>query len=152
MLDYSSQPGGQYDGNGNDNDYTGVIDRHYSAIAFAIPTVKTASFLAKGLTAIKIDTPDPVLPGQVMTYFIAYSNTSAVYAANNVQIIDTYDPLLTYVTGNPPPSSHDPVTRQTYVECRHVWAQQRQRIPHGQLCRGDRHQSHGTHHHQHDHV
>ena len=112
LLDYSSQPGGQYDGNGNDNDDTGVIDRHYSAIAFAIPTVKTASFLAKGLNAIKIDTPDPVLPGQVMTYFIAYSNTSAVYAANNVQIIDTYDPLLTYVTANPPPSLHDPVARQ----------------------------------------
>jgi uncharacterized repeat protein (TIGR01451 family)/fimbrial isopeptide formation D2 family protein len=107
LTEYSSQPGGKYDGNGNDNDFTGVHDRQYGGIAAAIPAPKVLSFTLKGLTAVKTDVPDPVLPGQVMTYFIAYSNTSAVYAANNVQIVDTYDPLLTFNTANPAPSSHN---------------------------------------------
>ncbi len=107
LIDYSSQPGGKYDGNGNDNDFTGVYDRQYGGIAAAIPAPKVHSYTLKGLTAVKTDVPDPVLPGQVMTYFIAYSNTSAVYTATNVQIVDTYDPLLTFAQASPAPDSQN---------------------------------------------
>lgn len=111
LLDYSSQPGGKFDGNGNDNDFTGIYDRQYSVIPAAIPVPKVYSFTLKGLTAVKTDIPDPVLPGQVMTYLIAYSNTSAVYPAGGVQIIDTYDPLLTFIAAQPAPTVHNAGTR-----------------------------------------
>ena len=114
LVDYSSQPRGQYDDNQNDNDYSGVYDRHYSSFPIAVPNPRTASFLAKGLTAIKTDAPDPVLPGQQLVYSIYYSNTSAIFTANNVQIVDTYDPLLTFVGSTSVPNVdgtlvHDPV-------------------------------------------
>lgn len=95
LLDYRSQPGEAF-------------TRHYNTIALAVPAPKTAPFLLKGLNAVKTDVPDPVLPGQVLTYFISYSNTSAVYTANNVQLVDTYDPLLTFSNATPAPSSQDP--------------------------------------------
>lgn len=114
LVDYSSQPRGQYDDNQDDNDYSGVYDRHYSSFPIAMPNPKTASFLAKGLTAIKTDAPDPVLPGQQLVYSIYYSNTSAIFTANNVQIVDTYDPLLTFVGSTSVPNVdgtriHDPI-------------------------------------------
>jgi fimbrial isopeptide formation D2 family protein/uncharacterized repeat protein (TIGR01451 family) len=96
LIDYSSQPGGMYDNNGNDNDFTGVIDRHYSTIG-ALPAPAAYTFTLKGLTAIKTDAPDPVQPGQVLTYSISYSNTSAVITATNATLVDTYDQHLIYL-------------------------------------------------------
>jgi uncharacterized repeat protein (TIGR01451 family)/fimbrial isopeptide formation D2 family protein len=114
LVDYSSQPRGQYDDNQNDNDYSGIYDRHYSSFPIAMPSPKTAAFLARGLTAIKTDSPDPVLPGQQLVYSIYYSNTSAIFTASNVRLVDAYDPLLTYVGSTSAPDIngtllHDPI-------------------------------------------
>jgi uncharacterized repeat protein (TIGR01451 family) len=110
VVDYSSQPGGQYDGIGDDTDNTGVIDRHYGAIPAALPAVKTTSFVLRGLTAIKTSSPTSVQPGQLLTYSILYSNTSAVYTSTNVQIMDTYDSLLTYLSSTSSPNAGSVVT------------------------------------------
>ncbi len=98
LLDYSSQPNGQ-----------GVADRSYGTIAAAIPAPKAYTFTLKGLTAIKTDAPDPVQPGQLLTYSIYYSNTSALYAATNAILVDTYDEHLTYLNSTSNPGVPDPL-------------------------------------------
>jgi uncharacterized repeat protein (TIGR01451 family) len=110
VLDYSSQPGGQYDGVGSDTDNTGAIDRHYGTIAAGLPATKNYSFTLRGLTAIKISNPTSVQPGQLLTYSILYSNTSAVYTSTNVQIVDTYDSLLTYLSSTSSPNAGSVMT------------------------------------------
>lgn len=112
LVDYSSQPGGLYDGNSNDDDFTGVIDRHYSAITGALPAPTAYTFTLRGLTAVKTDAPDPVQPGQVLTYSIAYSNTSNVITASNATLIDTYDPHLIYLGAVGVPAVPTPVHDQ----------------------------------------
>lgn len=52
----------------------------------------------------KTDSPDPVQPGGTITYTLTYENIGDI-AAYNVIITETYDPLVTFVSANPPPTS-----------------------------------------------
>jgi uncharacterized repeat protein (TIGR01451 family) len=58
--------------------------------------------LAICLEISKRDDPDPVEPGQLLTYTIIYSNTGRE-KATNVQIIETYDPCVDLEWVQPPP-------------------------------------------------
>jgi uncharacterized repeat protein (TIGR01451 family)/fimbrial isopeptide formation D2 family protein len=102
VADYTSQPG----------DDINPYDRHYSGIVGALPAPGRVGFVLKGLNATKTDSPDPVLPGQQLNYRIVYSNSSALFAATGAQLIDQYDPWLTFQSATVSPTSHDPGNRK----------------------------------------
>jgi len=91
IIDYTSQA-----------DYPDY-DRHYADFdgAFSgdpIPAPKScAPFVVLGVGLRKVDEPDPVAPGAMLTYTVYFSNTSGRYSAVNVRITDTYDADLTYL-------------------------------------------------------
>ena len=101
VANYTSQPG-------NSNPF----DRHYSSIAGALPAPGRVGFVLKGLNATKTDSPDPVLPGQQLNYRIVYSNSSAYSEATGSQLIDQYDPWLTFQSATVSPTSHDTANRK----------------------------------------
>ena len=115
VFDYSSQPGGKYDGIGDNSDYTGVYDRQYrdlSSAVKALPVPVSVTFIARGLIVATRDTPDPVLPGQLLTYSLSYSNTSAI-ASDSTLITHTYDALLTYMDSSSSPDVGSPISDTT---------------------------------------
>lgn len=91
IVDYTSKP--------NYPDY----DRHYADFddkfpQDPIPEPKSCSpFVVLGVGLRKVDDPDPVGPGETLTYTIYFSNTSGRFSAINVRITDTYDANLTYL-------------------------------------------------------
>ena len=58
--------------------------------------------LATCLDISKSDDPDPVEPGQMLTYTIVYSNTGRE-KATDVEIIETYDEYVDFKRAQPPP-------------------------------------------------
>src|SRR5262245_55317987 len=59
---------------------------------------------APDLNVVKTDSPDPILPGQNLTYTITYSNTGQA-TATNVLITDTTPANTTFVSASPAPTS-----------------------------------------------
>jgi uncharacterized repeat protein (TIGR01451 family) len=59
---------------------------------------------APNVNVVKSDSPDPVLPGQNLTYTITYSNTGDT-TATNVLIQDTVPANTTFVSATPAPTS-----------------------------------------------
>ena len=55
-------------------------------------------------TVTKEDAPDPVRPGQPLTYTVRVSNPS-LDVVSNVVVTEQYAPLFNYVSANPPPTS-----------------------------------------------
>lgn len=90
-------------------------ERVYDA---AIPTAVTSAtcgptcYTILGLAAAKTTAKTSVVPGDLITYVLAYTDTSAVNSYTGLVMVDTYDPLLTFVTATPAPSSHTPATQQ----------------------------------------
>jgi uncharacterized repeat protein (TIGR01451 family) len=82
----------------------------YARVEVALPSSSVGSVwfddiflgLATCLEISKRDDPDPVEPGQLLTYTIIYSNTGRE-KATNVQIIETYDPCVDLEWVQPPP-------------------------------------------------
>jgi uncharacterized repeat protein (TIGR01451 family) len=62
--------------------------------------------LATCLDISKRDYPDPVEPGQELTYTIAYTNTGRE-KATDVQIREDYDGHVSFISAQPPPSWGD---------------------------------------------
>jgi uncharacterized repeat protein (TIGR01451 family) len=88
-LIWSSLPGedsGERDGSGGVNDYLRRASSRINVMRLSIS---------------KIDDPDPVNVGELLTYTLTYENQGAV-AARNVTIIDELDPNLLFVFSNPP--------------------------------------------------
>ncbi|MCP8305063.1 MAG: DUF11 domain-containing protein [archaeon] len=63
----------------------------------------------------KADSPDPVQPGGTLTYTLTYENIGDT-VAYNVIITETYDPLVTFVSANPPPTSGNNVWEITELK------------------------------------
>ncbi|CAG0929307.1 hypothetical protein TFLX_01243 [Thermoflexales bacterium] len=100
VADYTSQPG-----------TTHPYDRHYGSINGALPVPARVGFVLKGLNADKFDSPDPVLPNQTLLYRIVYSNSSVIYPATGVMLLDHYDPWLTFQSATVSPTLYDPINR-----------------------------------------
>ncbi|HOU12556.1 MAG TPA: PKD domain-containing protein [Anaerolineae bacterium] len=88
-----------------------VGERVYSDIAAALPYTRT-SFTVLGLAASKTAVQSHVAPGNLITYVIAYTDTSAANSYSGLMAVDTYDPLLTYKTATPAPDSHNVGARE----------------------------------------
>lgn len=69
-------------------------------------------FTILGLAAAKTAEPDVVAPGERITYTLAYSDTSALNNYTGLVMVDAYDSLLTFVSANPAPNSHNTGTRE----------------------------------------
>ena len=69
------------------------------ATAAAATTVASAPVLSLSLT----DAPDPIATGQTLTYTLTYANTGSDVAAGT-RIVVAYDPGVTFVTADTPPS------------------------------------------------
>ncbi|MFC1602205.1 PKD domain-containing protein [Pseudomonadota bacterium] len=81
-----------------------------SASASAITSITSK----QGLSLIKTDDADPVLPGSQITYTLSYANHSAAMeTATNVVLTESYDANTTFVSANPAPSSGDNVWQIT---------------------------------------
>jgi hypothetical protein len=79
-------------------------DQGASASADETTTVQSSLVLGLG----KSDSPDPVQPGEVLTYELTYGNDSSAGAvATNVVLRETYDANVVYLTANPPPDNGD---------------------------------------------
>jgi uncharacterized repeat protein (TIGR01451 family) len=90
---------------------TGTIQATHSASGFTDKT-GTITVQAPQLAISKKDAPDPVMPGQVLTYTIVYTNVGTA-AAQNVRITETYDPNVSYVSANPAPDAANVWTQAT---------------------------------------
>jgi uncharacterized repeat protein (TIGR01451 family) len=113
--DYSSQPGGTDDGNDNDDDLPAGVrfDRHYGDFPTALPAAEQCAaprcpFTVLGLGARKTSWVTRVVPGDLITYTLAYTNTEAT-SHDGVVITDAYDVNLNFVTADP----HPPITDAT---------------------------------------
>ena len=79
-------------------------DGGLSASAEEITTIQSSP----GLTLAKSDRPDPVRPGEVLTYALTYGNDSGANAvATNTVLRETYDPNVTYLSADPEPDTGD---------------------------------------------
>jgi uncharacterized repeat protein (TIGR01451 family) len=114
VSDYSSQPGGTNDGDLDDDDLpAGVnVDRHYSDypdIAFPEPQQceQGCPFTVLGLAASKRAWQDSVAPGDLITYTLAYTDTSVDNDYDGFVITDTYDVYMSYVDAVPAPDVYD---------------------------------------------
>ncbi len=88
-----------------------VGERVYSTISAALPYTHT-SFTVLGLAASKTAVQSHVAPGDLITYVIAYTDTSAASNYTGLVAVDTYDSLLTYKTATPAPDSHNVGARE----------------------------------------
>lgn len=88
-----------------------VYSEFPNGLATAVCTTN-CPFTILGLAAAKAATPDTVAPGEFITYTLAYSDTSVVNNYTGLVIVDAYDSLLTFVSANPAPSSHNAGTRE----------------------------------------
>lgn len=100
LIDYTSQPG------------TSPHERRYSEIPIGLPTDKfcadpnTGCLSVLGLTANKTAQQSTVQPGNLVTYTLAYQNTSTLFDYQNVVLTDLFEAdLLTFVTATTPPSA-----------------------------------------------
>ncbi|MBN2002326.1 MAG: DUF11 domain-containing protein [Anaerolineae bacterium] len=96
-------------------DYTSMsgtvaAERHYNEIPVALPTPARCGtpgcVVVNGLAVSKRAWQTDVVPGEWLTYTIAYSDTSGITNYTNVVITDTYDAsLLSFVSATPAPVS-----------------------------------------------
>jgi len=75
-------------------------DEGASASAEEVTTIQSSPVLYLA----KTDSPDPAMPGEMLTYELSYGNGSSANAvATNVVLRETYDPNVTYVSADPQP-------------------------------------------------
>jgi uncharacterized repeat protein (TIGR01451 family) len=85
-------------------------DAGYARVEAVLPALSAGSVwvddvffgLATCLEISKYDEPDPVWPGEMLTYTIVYSNTGRE-KATDVEIIETYDRDVDFESAQPPP-------------------------------------------------
>ncbi|MBN1889894.1 MAG: DUF11 domain-containing protein [Thermoflexales bacterium] len=95
LVDYSAHPGEP------------PFDRHYSDFSLAMPPGQRDEFRVLGLVA-RITTPQGDLrAGDLITYSLAYTDTSPSTDYTDLVITETYDTYLAYVRADPPPDVVD---------------------------------------------
>ncbi len=119
ISDYSSQPGGANDGDGDDDDLpNGVrLERHYSNYPEALSEAQcddVSCLEILGLAGLKSSSQPEVAPGQTFTYSLAFTDTSDTYDYTGLVITDVYDANLIYVSADPPPMTHTVLSRTLY--------------------------------------
>ncbi len=89
-------------------------ERVYADIptALASATCGANCYTILGLNASKTTARSRVAPGDLITYVLAYTDTSAANLYTGLVVVDTYDSLLTFVSANPAPSNHNVGARQ----------------------------------------
>lgn len=65
-----------------------------------------------GLAASKTALQSSVAPGDLITYVLAYTDTSAMNDYTGLVMVDTYDSLLAFVSSTPAPSNHNVGARE----------------------------------------
>ncbi|MDY7076988.1 MAG: PKD domain-containing protein [Chloroflexota bacterium] len=97
---------------------TAPLDAEYARVDAYLPTstVGVARFdnvffgLATCLEVNKCDDPDPVVPGEMLTYTITCANTGRE-TATDVEVIEEYDDYVSFVDSQPSPSFSDNIWR-----------------------------------------
>jgi uncharacterized repeat protein (TIGR01451 family) len=105
---------GMYTNNATVNRYSSQAgdvpgERNYASIPAALPAPANcgASCLpVLGLKGEKTAVQPSVAPGDIIEYILTYEDTSLSTNYTNLVIEDIYDPLLTFVSADPAPSSH----------------------------------------------
>jgi len=89
-------------------------ERVYADIptALASATCGASCYTILGLDASKTTSQSRVAPGDLITYVLAYTDTSVTNDYTGLVVVDTYDSLLTFVSATPAPSGHNVGTRQ----------------------------------------
>ncbi len=99
---YSSKPG------------TVEGERIYADFPEALPVATCGAncYTILGLAGSKTSPQTLVAPGSLITYVLAYTDTSNVNNYTGLVLTDTYDSLLTYVTATPAPTAHHEAARE----------------------------------------
>lgn len=73
-----------------------------------IPMLQVGNFFSADadVSIIKTDSPDPLYPGETLTYNITVTNNSPSVVANGIVVTDTLDPNVTFV-GTDPTGTHN---------------------------------------------
>ncbi len=89
-------------------------ERVYSEFPNGLATANCGAscYTILGLAASKTAQQASIAPGQRLTYTLAYTDTSVANNYTGLVIVDTYDSLLTFVSANPAPNSHNTSTRE----------------------------------------
>ena len=74
--------------------------------AFSTASENTVVSSAPALGVSILDAPEPVRPGETLSYTITYANTGSD-VATGVSLALTYDPATTFVSATPPPTLGD---------------------------------------------
>ena len=67
-----------------------------------IPMLQVGNFFSADadVSIIKTDSPDPLYPGETLTYNITVTNNSPTVVANGIVVTDTLDPNVTFVSAS----------------------------------------------------
>ena len=67
-----------------------------------VPLLQTGTFFSAvaDVSIVKTDSPDPLYPGQTLTYNITVTNNSTSVVANGIVVTDTLDPNVTFVSAS----------------------------------------------------
>lgn len=99
------------------NSKAGVVEgqRDYGAIPAALPTpvnCGASCITVLGLAGNKHPWATNVAPGSLLTYTLAFTDTSVATDYTGLVAVDTYDSLLTFVNATPAPDNHNTGARQ----------------------------------------
>ncbi len=92
-------------------------ERHYRdfpAVALPTPAQCTTGcpFTVLGLAGSKTAWQSSANAGDIITYTLAYTDTSEDYNYTGLVITDTYDPYLTFISATPAPDQHEQSARR----------------------------------------
>ncbi len=89
-------------------------ERVYANISTALPTATCGAscYTILGLAASKTTAQTHVAPGDLITYVLAYTDTSVANSYTGLVVVDTYDALLTFKSATPAQSGHNVGARE----------------------------------------